>query len=191
MRELVDLARLRNFLEALGRSFHHPARLLLTGGEGLVWRGLRGTTRDVDIAYVVDERWHGEWIRTIRDLIESTRTSVEEASPADFIPLPPGSADRAQFVERFGSVDVFLYDAYSVALSKLSRGQTQDLDDVRTLLSAGVLDPAELRRLFDAILPAYETRAVRADPVRFRASLASVLAPGPWSAPTGADPGGP
>ena len=178
MRELVDSARLRKFLEALGSSFHHPARLFLSGGEGLVWRGLRGYTKDVDISFVVDDRWHGEWIRTIRDLILKTDTSVEEASPADFIPLPPGAADRAQFVERFGSVDVFLYDIYSVALSKLSRGRTQDLDDVRSLLAKGLVDPAELRRLFDAILPAYETRAVRSDPVRFRASLESVFAKG-------------
>lgn len=175
MRELVDIARLRAFLESLGRAFHHPARLYLAGGEGLVWRGLRGFTRDVDIAYVVDDRWHGEWIVAIRDLIVATQTSVEEASPADFIPLPPGASERAQRVGRFGSVEVFLYDVYSVALSKLSRGQAQDLEDVRGLVAMGLVDPTELRRLFDAILPAYEVRGVRSDPVRFRASLEAVL----------------
>jgi hypothetical protein len=170
-REDVGVERLRAFLQALGRDFRHPARLYLSGGEGLVWRGLRGTTRDVDVVFEVDARFHAEWLHVLRDLIVRTNTSVEEASPADFIPLPPGAAERAQHVGRFGQVDVFLYDPYSVALSKLSRGLAQDLDDVRRLLESGVLDAAELRRLFEAIRPAYALRGVRADPVRFRANL--------------------
>lgn len=177
MRDPVDRTRVVAFLEALGRSFHHPARIFLSGGEGLVWRGLRGITRDLDVAFEVDARWHGEWIRALRELIERTHTSVEEASPADFIPLPPGAAERAEFIGRFGSVDAFLFDPYSVALSKLSRGQTQDLEDVRSLLEGGVLGRDELRRHFEAILPAYAERAVRADPRRFRRSLDAVLPP--------------
>lgn len=173
-REPVTSARLRAFLERLGKEFRHPARLFLSGGEGLVWRGLRAATRDVDVAYEVDPKWHGEWMRVVSDLIVATNTSVEEASPADFIPLPPGAESRARHVGRFGSVDVFLFDPYSVALSKLSRGHEQDLDDVRALLRAGEIDAATLRGHFEAILPAYRLRGFRADPARFRALLDSV-----------------
>jgi uncharacterized nucleotidyltransferase DUF6036 len=176
-REPVGAERVRAFLVALGREFRHPARLYLSGGEGLVLRGLRTSTLDIDVTFEVDPRFHGEWLRLLRDLIVRTATSVEEASPADFIPLPPGAAERAQFVERFGNVDVYLYDPYSVALSKLSRAHAKDLDDVRKLVEAGVVAPAELRRLFEVILPAYELRGVRADPVRFRAALDRVAPP--------------
>jgi hypothetical protein len=175
-REPVTAPRLRAFLEALGREFRHPARLYLSGGESLVWRGLRQVTRDVDVSYDVDPRWHGEWVRTIRALVERLSTSVEEAGPADFIPLPPGAGDRAVFVGRYGSVDVFLLDPYSIALSKLERGHAQDLEDVRALLRSGVLDAAELRRLFEAILPEYGRRSIRADGPRFRGMLETVLA---------------
>ncbi len=176
-REPLTPERIRAFLEALGREFRHPARLFLSGGEGLVWRGLRGSTRDLDVTYEVDPQWHGAWISALRELILRTSTSVEEAGPADFIPLPPGAAGRAEFVGRFGTVDVFLFDPYSVALSKLERGHAQDLDDVRALLAKGVLDPAELRRLFEAIVPAYEKAGLRSDPARYRAALDRVLAP--------------
>jgi hypothetical protein len=175
-REPVPAPRLRAFLEALGGEFRHPARLYLSGGESLVWRGVRQATRDVAVSFEVDPRWHGEWIRTIQTLVERLSTSVEEASPADFIPLPPGAKDRALFVARFGSVDVFLLDPYSIALSKLERGHAQDLEDVRALVSAGVLDPAELRRLLDAILPEYERTTIRADVPRFRRMLETALA---------------
>jgi hypothetical protein len=71
---------------------------------------------------------------------------------------------------------VFLLDPYSIALSKLERGHAQDLEDVRALVSAGVLDPAELRRLLEAILPEYERTTIRADVPRFRRMLEAALA---------------
>jgi hypothetical protein len=102
---------------------------------------------------------------------DALRAAVEEASPADVVPLPPGAAERARHVGRFGSVDAFLYDPCSVALSKLSRAREQDLEDVRALLRAGVIEGPELRRHFETIPPDYERRAVHADPERFRAAL--------------------
>ena len=124
----VTAERLRTFLEALGREFRKPARLYLSGGEGLVWRGLRGSTQDVDVTYAVDDRWHGAWIEALRALMLRLGTTVEEAGPGDFIPLPPGAADRAEFIGRFGSVDVFLFDPYSVALSKMELGHQDGHD---------------------------------------------------------------
>ena len=176
-REDVTQERIRTLLEALGRDFQHPARLYLTGGEGMVWRGLRGSTKDVDIAYEVDPRHHDAWIRCLQKLKESLRVSIEEAGPGDFIPLPPGHESRASHVGRFGAIDAYLFDPYSVALSKLERGHVQDLADVRELLGGGVVLAAELRRLCEAILPAYRTRSLRSDPARLLANLEKVLRP--------------
>jgi hypothetical protein len=177
LREPVDRPRLEALLKALGESFRHPARLYLSGGEGMIWRGLRGTTQDVDIAYDVAPGHHDEWIRALRDLKERLSVSIEEAQPADFIPVPPGAEARLTFVGRYGSVDVFLADPYSVALSKVERGLASDFDDVRRLLAAHVIVETELRRLFEAILPVHATSRVNADPARFRANLEDVLRP--------------
>jgi hypothetical protein len=176
-REEVTRERLRKLLEELGRRFRHPARLYLSGGEGLVWRGLRGTTRDVDVHYEVSPDHHGAFVTALRELKEKLSISIEEAYPGDFVPLPPGSEGRCTFVERFGQVDVFLFDPYAVALSKLSRGHDPDVQDVRALVASKVVDGEKLKRLFEAILPAYEAQGVKSDPVRFRRMLELALAP--------------
>jgi hypothetical protein len=177
-RDDADATRVRRFLEALGREFRWPARLYLSGGEGMVLRGLREVTEDLDITYEVDPAVHAEWHVAIRSLKERLNINVEEAGPGDFIPLPPGHESRAEFVGRFGRIDAFLLDPYSVALAKIDRGHQRDLDDIRALLAAGVIRPDELRRLAEAILPEYPKKSLKADPARFRRHLERALAPG-------------
>lgn len=179
MREDVDRQRLHRFLEALGREFPSPARLVLCGGESLVLRGLRGTTRDVDIAYDVAPADHGRFVAVLRELKDRLSVNVEEAQPADFIPLPPGSRDRDEFIARHGSVDVYLADPYAIALSKISRGHARDLEDVRAMLGAQLIEPSRLRSHAEAILPAYAAMRVRNDPARFRRMLDEVVPPVP------------
>jgi hypothetical protein len=176
MREEVDRARLDAFLSALGSSFRRRARLYLSGGESMVWRGLRGTTRDVDIAYDVDPAHIDEWVRAIRELKDRLRINVEEADPGHFVPLPPGAASRAEFIGRYGAIDVFLFDPYSIALSKLSRGHARDFADVRALLDSAVLAPQRLAELTESALTTAGDRSLRFDPERVRRHLARALA---------------
>jgi hypothetical protein len=176
-RDDADAGRVRGFLEALGREFPGAARLYLSGGEGMVLRGLRAVTEDLDITYDVAPADHARWHVALRTLKERLNINVEEAGPGDFIPLPPGHEARSEFVGRYGRVDVFLLDPYSVALAKLDRGHQRDLDDVRALLAADVLRPSELRRLAGAILPDYPRKSLRADPARLLRHLETVLAP--------------
>ncbi|MCK6481035.1 MAG: hypothetical protein HUU06_10720 [Planctomycetaceae bacterium] len=175
-REIVDADRLRGLLEEIGRTFRKPARLFLTGGETMVWRGLRASTMDVHFAFEVEPAHHDAWLQCLRGLKERLSVSLEEAGPGDFIPLPPGWEGRARHAGKFGSVDVYLFDPWSIALARIERGHARDFADVRALIAADVLDPAELRRHFEAILPAYGTMSVKADPRRFRSRLESVLA---------------
>jgi hypothetical protein len=175
MRDEVDRERLEAFLRALGSAFRRPGRLYLSGGESMVWRGLRNATRDVDIAYDVDPAHEQEWVRAIRQLKERLRINVEEADPAHFVPLPPGAEGRAEHVGRYGEIDVYLYDAYSVALSKLARGHARDLSDVRALLDVDVLDGARLEELTEAAIASGGDRSLRFDPRRVRRHLRRVL----------------
>ena len=176
MRDEVDRRRLVGFLEALGATFRGRARLYLSGGEGMVWRGLRGTTRDVDIAYEVEPEHTEDWIRAIRRLKERLCINVEEADPSHFVPLPEGSAGRAEFIGRYGGVDVYLYDPYSIAFANLSRGHARDISDIRVLLSAAVLGAARLKELVEATLTDAGDRSPRLDPERIRRNLIRVLA---------------
>ena len=56
-------------------------------------------------------------------------------------------------IGRYGNVDVYLFDLFSIALSKIARGFETDLDDVVFMLNKGLIDMTELERMFRLILP--------------------------------------
>jgi hypothetical protein len=66
---------------------------------------------------------------------------------------------RRRFVGRFGQIDVFIYDLYTIALSKIARGFDTDLEDVVFLIKENLINLAELQKYFQVVLP----RASQAD----------------------------
>jgi hypothetical protein len=129
--------------------------------------GFRDQTLDIDLALELPKGEHGAFVAVVQNLKSEMQLNVEEASPADFIPLPPGSADRARYIGRFGQLEVYHFDAYSSALSKIERGREADFMDVLTLLRQEWITWTELRRHFEAIQPAYRVASLKADPVAF------------------------
>lgn len=172
MRPPVDRQRIIDFLQQLGQRFRRPGRVYLVGGTTLVFEGFRTQTLDVDLSFEVGDQNHGEFIRAVRTLKDELVIKVEEASPGDFIPLPEGYQDRAKFIGRFGGLDVYHFDIYSVALSKIERGRDADFADVLALLEAGWLDFATLKRFFDEILPQVGERSLKEDPQEFQRKFA-------------------
>ncbi|HET7767934.1 MAG TPA: DUF6036 family nucleotidyltransferase [Chloroflexota bacterium] len=172
----VDRSRIDLFLRELGRVYRRPARLYLVGGTTVVYVGLRQTTADIDLGIQVDPAHHGELMRAIADLKDRLSINVEEASPGDFIPLPTGWQDRSPYVGRFGQTDVFHFDYVSTALAKLGRGYEQDLEDVRMLLGAGLLDSEDLTTGFQEIAPKLRDRGrSKAEIAEFEDNLQLVL----------------
>jgi hypothetical protein len=146
MRRPVDASRLDRFLGALGGRAVAPATIYLVGGSSAVAAGWRSTTRDIDL-YVEDEAL----MRLLPSLKEELATSVELASPLDFVPELPGWRDRSRFLRTEGQVTVRDFDFYSQALSKLERGFEQDREDVRAMVDRDLVEPAKLRELFDQV----------------------------------------
>jgi hypothetical protein len=62
-------------------------------------------------------------------------------------------------------------DPYSQALSKIERGFAQDLADVASMVSAGLIDPARAQELFAEIEPEL-FRYPAIDAAAFRAKVA-------------------
>jgi hypothetical protein len=172
MRPPVDRQRILFFLQHLGQRFRKPGRVYLVGGTTLVFEGFRTQTLDVDLTFDVDERDYGEFIQAVRVLKDELAINVEEASPGDFIPLPEGYQNRAHYVGRFGNLDVYHFDVYSVALSKIERGRDADFADVTALLEAGWLDFPTLKRYFAEIIPLVGERSLKEDPVEFQRKFA-------------------
>ncbi|HMO79700.1 MAG TPA: hypothetical protein PKD24_02815 [Pyrinomonadaceae bacterium] len=137
-------------MRALGSKARHPARVYFTGGTTAVLLGWRETTIDVDLRF---EPEHDELYRALPLLKESLGINIELASPSDFIPPLPGWEDRSSHISREGLLDFYHYDPYSQALAKIERGHTQDVNDVNEMLERGIVEPAKLRSLFEAIEP--------------------------------------
>jgi Nucleotidyltransferase of unknown function (DUF6036) len=165
MRQVVDEARLRAFLEELSRSVKHPTRLYLTGGASQMLRGFRDSTVDIDLTLDPE---HDDVLRSMVALKESLDVNVELVSPAHFVPALPGWRDRCQFVEEIGKLAVYHFDPYTQALSKIERGHQRDSADVEALVREGIVDPETLRALFREVeaelfrYPAVDPRSLRA-----------------------------
>jgi hypothetical protein len=150
MRPPVDEACLRELARRLGRVADGPTRIYLTGGATAVLEGWRGSTVDVDLRFEPDL---DALLRELPALKEDLEINVELVSPPDFVPELPGWRERSPFVFREGNVEVHHFDLYSQALAKIERGFSQDLEDVRSMVEHGLVEPGRLRELYETVEP--------------------------------------
>jgi hypothetical protein len=75
---------------------------------------------------------------------------------------------------REGKLSFHHYDFYAQALAKIERGHDIDRRDVQDMLASGVVKPAKLLELFEAIEPElYRYPAI--DPARFRRAVTAIV----------------
>lgn len=167
MRQSVTRADIEKFLTALGRTYRKEGRLYLAGGAALVHMGLRsGSTLDIDV--VIEASNEDEMIMAIRRLKEQMQINIEFASPADFIPVPSQWAAQAKYIGRYGKIDAFYFDLYSLALSKISRSNDRDLVDVKLLVQQKLITLDELDAAYQEVLPRMGKRPyINLDPQKF------------------------
>jgi hypothetical protein len=167
MREPVDRRRLGLFIERLGRAASEPLRVYLVGGASAVIEGWRESTIDIDLMIKPHD---DALLRAIPAAKEALDINIELASPADFIPLPPGWEERSPFVVRHHLVSFHHFDFYSQALSKAERGHRQDLLDVQAMIDRDLVSPQVVLEYFERIEPElYRFPAI--DPASFRRSV--------------------
>ncbi len=172
MRALADADRIHKFMRALGAASPAEARVYFTGGATAVLHGWRPSTIDVDIRIVPE---HDALFRAIPQLKEELQLNVELASPDHFIPVKDGWEDRSPFVSREGRVSFHHFDLYAQALSKIERGHTQDVEDVREMLRRGLVERQALMAYFEEIAPRlYRYPAL--DPATFRRAVNEAVA---------------
>ena len=93
--------------------------------------------------------------------------NVEEASPDRFISLPSGYETRCQLLAQYGKLEVFHFDPYSMALSKIERATAEDFSDVLALLEHNWIKIEMLEETFREIIPRYATESLRGDSREF------------------------
>ncbi len=157
--EPVTQDTLTKFLTRLGERYSNPATLYLLGGSALLLLGNLRQTLDIDYTTDLNPQQQQSLETIMNELAAEYRLDIEAVPIAEFVPLPPGAETRRRFIGRFGKIVVYLYDLYTIALSKIARGFDTDMEDVICLVKSNLIDLAELQRLFQSILP----RAAQAD----------------------------
>jgi hypothetical protein len=122
---------------------------------------------DVDVRFEPDSDLA---LREIAALKERLQVNVELASPLDFLPPLAGWRERCRFRFRAGNLEVFDFDLYSQAMSKLERGFELDLRDVAEMVESGQVEPAQLLELYEGIEPEL-FRFPAVDPSRLRGAV--------------------
>jgi len=174
LRPPVSRERIEILLRWLGEHYKHPARLYLVGGATLVYEGLRRQTMDVDLDIEDAGNKRPELIAVLREARNVLDINVEEVALSDFIPLPAGFAERHEFVGRYGKVNVFQFDLYSMALSKIERARRQDLLDVVALLQNKRLEWDRLHTTQAEILPLMGRKSLKQDSKDFALNFSAL-----------------
>ncbi|HEY3306059.1 MAG TPA: DUF6036 family nucleotidyltransferase [Candidatus Binatia bacterium] len=150
MRRLAGRDHIQRFIKAISAKAARNARLYFTGGATAVLLGWRSSTIDVDILLVPEE---DAVLRALPALKEELEINLELACPAHFIPELPHWEERSLFIVQEGPLSFYHYDLYAQALAKIERGHALDVTDVQEMFRRGLIEPVELRKLFEAIEP--------------------------------------
>ena len=151
--ESVTEAKLRSLLQRLSERYTGPGSLYLLGGCALCLLGSPRETQDIDYSAEVDSESMERFETVLAELAAEMHLDLEPVPLGEFIPLPPQAYERRKFVGRYGQLDVYIFDLYSIALSKIARGFEADLEDVTFMLQRGFVDFQVLESHFNAILP--------------------------------------
>jgi len=78
---------------------------------------------------------------------------LEVITIEEFVPIPANASHRHQFIGQFGAIEAYVYDPYTIALSKLARGFETDIQDILFLLDKKLIRLDELASFVDAAIP--------------------------------------
>jgi hypothetical protein len=141
MRQLADSGRIQEFLRALGAEAEEEARLYFTGGATAVLLGWRSHAIDLDVKLVPEAE---RLLLALPQIAQRLGINVERASPGYYLPELDGWEQRSPFVAREGRLAFYHYDLSAQALAKIARGHAQDMEDLKAMLSRGLVARGDL-----------------------------------------------
>ena len=129
---LMHKARIEAFLTAVGKHCQPASTLFLLGGGALEMLG--GARPTVDLDYVGNDLQPDNLQQLMMQIANEMQIELEAVPIAEFVPVPANAQKRAVLVGEFGNLTVYIFDPYTIALSKLDRGFDNDIEDVLFLV---------------------------------------------------------
>ena len=138
------------FFQNLGKRIEGRVSFYLVGGSALLLLGSPRETIDVD--YVIEPS-STEVEGLIKQLSNEMQLDLEPVPLDEFVPLPAEAGARHRLIGHYGQIDVYVFDPYSIALSKLDRGFDTDIDDILFLLHRAIITLPILEQVVRDALP--------------------------------------
>ncbi|MEO6061649.1 MAG: DUF6036 family nucleotidyltransferase [Thermoflexales bacterium] len=157
--------------ERFGERWHLPLVVDLIGGSALAFLGNRRSTLDID--YVGSDIHPEGWQIALGSLAAEMRLEIEPVPLAEMVPIPVGASQRCRVVGQFGVITVRVFDAYTIALSKVDRGTNTDIEDVVFLLRRGFIKADAFAAIVDQTLPNAAQYDIR--PADLRRNFATLM----------------
>jgi hypothetical protein len=170
--ESITPEKLHTFSRKLGQLYPGLVKLYLLGGSALCLSGNPRVTADIDYCFDLESGDPLDFESIVNRLGIEMKLALKLVEPAAIIPLPPDAYQRRKFFGRYGDLEVYIFDLYSIALSKIGRGFETDLDDVIFMLRKKLITLNELERLFNLTLPNTTRSAI--DPKEFQMYFAEI-----------------
>jgi hypothetical protein len=146
-------AEIIDFLNRLSQRNPYSAIVYLLGGGAMCLMGSPRRTLDIDYNIKASPEETQKLTETIQTLADEMKLELEYVPIEEFIPLPRDAISRHRRIGQFGNLTVYVFDPYSIALSKLARGFEADLQDIQFLLKKEIISLDELEILVDEALP--------------------------------------
>lgn len=124
----LSRSQIDRFLTAVGQRCEPDNSLYLLGGGALELLG--GARPTIDLDYASDDLQSDSLQRLLTQTADEMQIELEAVPIAEFVPLPEDADSRAVFVGEFGNLTVYVFDPYTIALSKLDRGFDTDIEDI-------------------------------------------------------------
>jgi len=152
---IINRANIEFFLKSVGKDCQPKSTLFLLGGGALEMLGGAHPTADLD--YVGDDNQQNNLQKLMAQIADKLNIEVEAVPIADFVPLPENAHKRAILVGEFGNLTVYIFDPYTIALSKLERGFDTDIEDILFLIQHNLIKIEQLATFTEkAISQAYQ-----------------------------------
>jgi hypothetical protein len=140
------------YLNQLGKAYQEEATLYLIGGSALCLLGNPRRTMDIDIS-LASPAENQALLDAMTTIASEMKVELEVITIEEFVPTPAGASQRHQFIGQFDKIAAFIYDPYTLALSKLARGLETDIQDVLFLLANGIIEMAKLESIVEDAVP--------------------------------------
>ncbi len=168
----VTPAEIIGFFQELAKRFPRSATIFLLGGSALQVLGNIRPTLDIDYDAQLAPDEVLALQNAIEQLAQEQHLEFEYVPIAEFIPLPEEANRRHRLVGQFGHLAVYVYDPYSIALSKVARGLESDLQDVVWMIEQKLISFTQVAQFVQAAIP--RARNFDIDPTEFKEHLESL-----------------